>query len=96
MGKKELKKFGLSEDNLICGRIEDLKASVDHIICMNVLSNIDNYHKPLERILKSAKVTVILRESMSDKANYQYVTDNYLDFDKRLKVHVNTYKIRSN
>lgn len=90
-GQKELKKFGLNKDKLIFGRIEDLKASVDHILCMNVLSNIDNFQKPLERILKSAKKSVVIRESLSDKANYLYVTDKYLDFNKKLKVYVNTY-----
>jgi HEPN domain-containing protein len=39
--------------------------------------------------LKSARKTVILRESIDEKAEYNYVMDNYLDKD--LKVHVNTY-----
>ncbi|MCR6737158.1 MAG: class I SAM-dependent methyltransferase [Afipia sp.] len=76
-------------DRLLCMRIEDMIAKVDHIVCTNVLSNICNYHRPLERMLESAHKTVILRESISDVSTYSYVTDNYLD--RPMRVHVNSY-----
>jgi hypothetical protein len=77
-----------------CGsRIEDLDGSVDHVLCMNVLSNIDNYHRPLERMLHLARKSVILRESCKEVAEYRYVEDRYLDGDRALKVHVNAYAL---
>jgi hypothetical protein len=63
------------------------------VVCMNVLSNLDNYHRPLERLLKTARKSVILRESLKDGAGYQYVRDEFLDPGVDLKVHVNHYDI---
>ena len=94
IGKSILPNFGLPKERLIHGRIEDLDAKVDHILCMNVLSNIDNYHRPLERLLLSTNKTLIIRESVADIANYSYVEDKYLDIGFNLKVHVNTYPRR--
>lgn len=91
IGQQELKEYGLPETRLKCLRLEDLLAEVDHVVCMNVLSNIDNFHRPLERLLQSARQTVILRESISDEASYHYVVDKYLESDRDLRVHVNTY-----
>lgn len=91
IGREFLPKFGLDPSHLIELRIEDLNAKVDHVICVNVLSNIDNYHRPLERMLYSARKTLILRESIGEKSNYQYVVDRFLDEGIHLKVHVNTY-----
>src|SRR5690606_14760806 len=82
---------GLPRERLIDMRIEDLNARVDHVVCINVLSNIDNYHRPLERLLLAAGKTVVLRESMADFSSYAYVEDRFLDPDVRLRVHVNTY-----
>ena len=62
---------------------------------MNFLSNIENYHKNLERMLLSAKKSVILRESIDKKNDYKYVLDKYLDNSKKnLSVYVNTYDIK--
>ena len=91
IGHREMKHYGVTESQLMQQRIEDTDGEMDHIVCINVLSNIDNYHKPLERMLKMAQKTLILRESFSDSTNYLYVKDNYLDADVDLKVHVNNY-----
>lgn len=93
MGRVTLPTYGLPADHLQVVRIEDLNAEVDHGICMNVLSNLDNYHRPLERLLLSARKTVILRESCAAQAHYNFVVDQYLDPGVTLKVHVNTYPI---
>ena len=92
VGQSILPKHGLPAEHLVHGRLEDLDTEVDHVLCMNVLSNIDNYHRPLERLLKSARKTVILRESVAKTVSYLYVPDKYLDPGVNLKVHVNTYK----
>jgi ubiquinone/menaquinone biosynthesis C-methylase UbiE len=92
IGQSILPKHGLPAEHLVHGRLEDLDTEVDHVLCMNVLSNIDNYPRPLERILQAARKTVILRESVSTKHSYKYVTDKYLDPGVNLKVHVNTYQ----
>lgn len=92
-GRRHLPSFGLPPDKLSALRIEDMDAEVDHVVCINVLSNIDNYYKPLERLLLSARKSVILRESCSEKASYAYVRDRYLDEGVLLNVHVNTYAI---
>lgn len=91
IGREILPEFGLPASRLFNCRIEDLHAEMDHIVCMNVLSNIDNFHRPLEKLLQSAKKTVVLRESVAAESSYRYVTDKYLDDDVDLKVHVNTY-----
>jgi ubiquinone/menaquinone biosynthesis C-methylase UbiE len=94
IGRQYLPAFALPADRLRVLRIEDLDGEVDHVVCMNVLSNIDNYHRPLERVLQCARKTVILRESCRDEAAYAYVRDEYLDEGSDLKVHVNTYCTR--
>lgn len=91
LGREALPRFGLPAERLQVMRLEDLDGMVDHAVCINVLSNIDNYHRPLERLLSVARKTLILRESLGEKAQYQYVEDRYLD--KPLQVHVNTYAI---
>ena len=94
LGRKYLPEYGLPPERLQVMRIEDLDGAADHVLCMNVLSNIDNYHRPLERMLKCARKTVILRESCKDEAEYAYVLDKYLDEGCDLKVHVNAYCTR--
>ena len=91
IGRAELPAFGLPADRLQAVRLEDLDGEFDHVVCINVLSNIDNYHRPLERLLNMARKTVILRESLKDGAAYAYVRDEYLDPDVALSVHVNHY-----
>lgn len=91
IGRTHLPAFGLAAERLLTARIEDLDGSVDHVVCINVLSNLDNYHRPLERLLRMARKTVILRESCHHTSSYSYVKDRYLDPDVDLNVHVNTY-----
>lgn len=91
IGRKYLPAYGLPAENLRVMRIEDLDGEVEHVLCMNVLSNIDNYHRPLERILRCARKTAIVRESCKDNTDYAYVSDNFLDAGCDLKVYVNTY-----
>lgn len=93
IGKRWLPEHGVPVENLSTLRIEDLSAEVDHVACINVLSNIDNYHKPLERLLLAARKTLILRESCSEIASYSYVKDRFLDVGIDLNVYVNTYSI---
>jgi SAM-dependent methyltransferase len=91
LGKRYLPRFGLNADNLHTLRIEDLNAQADHVLCLNVLTNIDNYHKPLERLLLAARKTIIIRESCNEVPSCAYVKDRFLDAGVNLKVHVNTY-----
>jgi SAM-dependent methyltransferase len=94
IGREELARFGLPADRLQCLRIEDMAGTVDHVLCMNVLSNIDNYHRPLERLLRMARKSIVLRESIKDGASYDYVRDDYLDEGVNLRVSVNSYDRR--
>ena len=93
IGRAHLPHHGLPPERLQVLRIEDLDAEVDHAVCINVLSNIDNFHRPFERLLKAARKTVILRESAHESASYSYVRDRFLDPGVDLGVHVNTYAI---
>lgn len=93
VGQGILPAFGLPSERLRAMRLEDLDGQVDHVVCINVLSNIDNYHRPLERLLRMARRSVILRESLKKGAEYQYVKDRFLDPDVDLKVHVNHYDL---
>lgn len=94
LGRRHLPAAGLPAERLVAARIEDLEGEVDHALCMNVLSNLDNYHRPLERLLRMARRSVILRESIKDGAEYRYVVDPYLEAPRPLKVHVNAYDRR--
>lgn len=91
IGKKLMPQFGLSADRLHVLRMEDMDGEMDHIVCINVLTYVDGYHRPLERMLRMAKKTVILRESCHDQSQNIYVIDKYLDHGVELKVHINTY-----
>jgi SAM-dependent methyltransferase len=91
IGQRELPARGLPADRLRVLRIDDLDGTFDHVLCMNVLSNIDNFHRPLERLLKVAKKSVILRESAKHGALYSYVRDAFLDPGTDLSIHVNAY-----
>jgi len=92
IGREEMPAFGLPAERLNHLRIEDADGEFDHVVCINVLTNIDNYHRPLDRMLRMAQKTLILRESISDTSEYLFVVDEYLDDKIPLKVHVNTYK----
>ena len=91
IGRSELARFGLPPERLQAIRIEDFRGEADHVLCMNVLSNIDNYHRPLERLLQSARKTLVLRESAAPGSRYAWVRDDYLDPGVALSVHVNAY-----
>jgi ubiquinone/menaquinone biosynthesis C-methylase UbiE len=93
IGRQILPGFGLPAERLLHLRLEDLEGEVDHVICLNVLSNIDNYHRPLERLLKMARKSLVLRESLKQVAEYKYVRDAYLDPGVDLKQHVNHYDL---
>jgi SAM-dependent methyltransferase len=93
IGREIMPAHGLDPERLQVMRIDDLDGEVDHCVCINVLSNIDNYHRPLERLLQISRRSVVLRESLRESGSYCYVTDRYLDPDVDLKVHVNTYPI---
>jgi len=94
IGRKIMPEHGLAAENLMVMRIEDLSGEVDHVVCMNVISNIDNYHRPVERLLNMARKTVILRESLAETGSYCYVRDEFLDMGANLKTHVNTYPVK--
>ncbi len=94
IGQRLLQGFGLPPERLATLRIEDFQGAVDHVLCMNVISNLDNFHRPLERLLKAARRSLVLRESIAESPSYQYVRDVYLDPGVDLKVHVNTYSRR--
>ncbi len=91
IGRTELACFNLPPERLQTARIEDVDGEVDHVLCMNVLSNLDNFYRPLERLLKIARKSLILRESVKEGAEYRYVTDRYLDTRDMLNVYVNAY-----
>jgi len=91
LGRLELKPFGISPERLRVLRIEDFEGMADHVLCMNVLSNLDNFHRPLERLLKAAGKSLVLRESIKEGATYSYVRDNFLDPGVNLNIYVNAY-----
>lgn len=92
IGKKEMPQFGLSASNLICSRMEECVVKAEHIVCINVLTYLENFHKILDRCFLGAQKTVLLRESIWEKpSHYQYVIDRFLDRRKQLRVHINTY-----
>lgn len=93
LGQRLMPRFGLSAAQLKLARIEDIDGVADHVVCLNVLSNIDNFHRPLERLLRIARKSLVLRESMRHGACYSWVRDRFLDLGVDLSVHVNHYDI---
>ena len=93
IGRTILPGYGLPAERLVTMRLNDLDGTADHVVCLNVLSNIDNYHRPLERLLGCARKTLILRESLAAASSYAWVRDKYLDPGCALSVHVNTYAV---
>jgi SAM-dependent methyltransferase len=93
IGREHMPAHGLPPERLVAMRIEDLTGEVDHTVCMNVLSNIDNYQRPLERLLNVTRKTLVLRESLKSGASYSYVKDEFLDYGCDLKVYVNAYDL---
>jgi 2-polyprenyl-3-methyl-5-hydroxy-6-metoxy-1,4-benzoquinol methylase len=91
IGREEMPAHGLAADRLIHGRLEDLSGQVDHVVCLNVISNLDNFHRPLERFLTMARKSVILRESIKQGAEHHYVEDQFLEAQRAMYVHVNHY-----
>lgn len=91
IGREELPAFGLPAARLRVLRLEDLDGAVDHVLCMNVLSNLDGFYRPLDRLLSMARQSVILRESITEGARTAYVRDRFLDPGVTLHVHVNAY-----
>ncbi len=91
IGQEELVPYGLMPDRFILGSVEDLRGQVDHVLCLNVLSNIPNWHLPLVQISQIAQKTIVLRESISDSASSMVVRDRFLDPPSELMIHVNTY-----
>lgn len=95
IGRDELPLFGCHASNLHQGRIEECRFEVDHCVCMNVLSNIDHFYRPLESLFRGTRQTVLLRESLwNQPSSFLYVRDRFLDAGINLRVHVNTYNIR--
>jgi SAM-dependent methyltransferase len=91
IGREELPAFGLPPERLLAGWVEYASGSADHVLCMNVLTNLDNWHRPLERLTAIARRSLVLRESLQDTAAYAWVPDRFLDPGVALSVHVNTY-----
>ncbi len=92
IGRAQMPAHGLPAEALRVARIEDLDGAADHVVCMNVLSNIDNFHRPLDRLLGMARRTLVLRESLHHApSRYLWVRDEHLDEGVDLHVHVNTY-----
>lgn len=93
IARDELPRFGLPQERIHLGMIERVEGSFDHVLCMNVLSNIPNWHIPLDRLATRARKSLVLRESLGPTPNYSLVRDKYLDEGANLKVHVNRYSI---
>lgn len=91
IARDSLAAFGVPTDHLQVMRIEDLDGATDHVMCMNVLTYLDNFHRPLERLLRTARRSLILRESLKSVGEYRYVADRYLDDGAELNVHINSY-----
>lgn len=93
VGREALADLNLPPERLQTIRIEDLYASTDHVLCMNVLSYLDGFRRPLERLLNSTRKTLLLRESFYEEAKLQFIEDHYLDKGPAKRVNVNTYAL---
>lgn len=85
----------LATERFQIGWIEQLQRSFDNVVCFNVLTNSPHYALPLERLLRSARRRLLLRESLWEQPLVtRYTPDPYLDEGKRdIRVYHNTYPI---
>lgn len=95
LARKELcPRAALPEMRFALGAIEDLDEPFDTIVCFNVLANSPHYARPLERLLRSARRRVLLRESLGDALVVAYTPDPFLDEGKRhIRIYHNTYPL---
>ena len=93
IGREIMPDFGLPADRLQVIRLEDLDGEADHVVCINVLSNLADFRRPMERLLRIARKSVIFRESLAEQPSSQYVEDRYLEEGYQLNVYINTYAI---
>jgi ubiquinone/menaquinone biosynthesis C-methylase UbiE len=93
IGRRVLPAFGLPEERLQTLRIEDLSGSFDHVVCLNVITYLDNFYRPLDRLLSLAGKSLILRESLKTGSEYSYVVDACLD--QPMPVHINSYDLET-
>lgn len=91
MAQRHLPRVGVDPAHLVHARLEELDGAFDHIACINVLSNLDHFHRPLERLLTMARRSVVLRESIGAVSSCQWVQDRYLDPGVQLSVHVHVF-----
>ncbi len=91
LARTELRRLGVPSDQILHGLIEYVAGAVDHVICMNVLTNIDSWHRPLDSMARLAGSSIILRESFGEASSYSLVADRFLDDGVVQMVHVNTY-----
>jgi len=85
---------GVDAAHLLHARLEEIDGAFDHIACINVLSNLDHFHRPLDRLLRMARRSVVLRESIGIDPSCQWVVDRYLDPGVNLSVHVHVFDER--
>lgn len=84
--------MSLLSHRFILGHIEDLIHSFDHILCFNVLTYAPHYAQCLERLLRCAKKTLLIRESLYNNLIIRYQPDPYIDTDKvGMRAYANTY-----
>ncbi len=79
IGREELPRFGLEPERLRALRIGDLDGEVDHAVGINVLSNIEDFRRPLERCCASRASRSFLRESVAADRRRSTSSDKYLD-----------------
>ena len=92
IGRDTLPKFGLPAERLTVQRIEDTDGTCEHVVCLNVLSNIDNYHRPLERMLLMARRASSCGNAQG-RRRVSLREGHFLDAGVDLRVHVNHYDI---
>jgi SAM-dependent methyltransferase len=83
---------GLDPERFTLGAIEWLEESYDTVLCFNVLTNNPHYALGLERLLRSARRRILVRESLGPELITRFTPDPYLDEGKRhIRVYHNTY-----
>jgi SAM-dependent methyltransferase len=85
---------GLDPSRFELGAIERLEARYDTVLCFNVLTNSPHYGLGLERLLRSARRRILLRESLGPELIVRFTPDPYLDEGARhIRVYHNCYPV---
>lgn len=94
IGQREMAGAGLAPDRLRVQDIAQIERSYDIVVCLNTLCFLPDYRVYLDRLCQATDRVLLIRASLADATNVQYVVDGVVDPPHQdMKLYFNTYAI---